>query len=97
MSNATSCSHWRLYAILDHAAAGGRDLAWLARQAIQGGADVLQLRHKHASTPELLSLAQRLLPIAKAAGIPLIINDRADVALAAGADGVHVGQDDMPV
>ena len=97
MWNATSYSAWRLYAILDHAAAGGRDLAWLAQQAIAGGADVLQLRHKDASTRDLLSDVARVRPIAKAAGIPLIINDRADVALAGDADGVHVGQDDLPV
>ena len=96
-SNAPSCSAWRLYVILDRAAAGTRDLATLAQAAIRGGADVLQLRDKAASGDALLRETQRLLPIARAAGVPLIVNDRPDIALAAGADGVHLGQDDAPV
>ena len=97
MSNAPSCSAWTLYVILDPAAAGGRDLAWIAEQAIQGGADVLQLRHKQATARQLLEETIRLLAVTKARGVPLILNDRADVALAAGADGVHLGQDDLPI
>ena len=96
-SNAPSCSAWRLYVILDRAAAGSRDLAALAQAAIQGGADVLQLRDKSASGETLLQEARRLLPLARAAGVALIVNDRPDNALAAGADGVHLGQDDAPV
>lgn len=96
-SNVTSCSAWRLYAILDPSAMRSGDLIDLAAAAIRGGADVLQLRHKTASAFELLSYALRLLPMTRAARIPLIINDRADVAHAAGADGVHLGQDDLPL
>lgn len=65
--------------------------------AIDGGVDVLQLRCKELEALPYLRLADRVLPIARAAGIPFIINDRPDVALAVGADGVHLGQDDLPV
>jgi thiamine-phosphate pyrophosphorylase len=97
MPNGSACSTWQLYVILDREAAAGRDLGVLAQAAIRGGADVLQLRDKTASAQALLAEARRVLPIAQAAGIPLLINDRADVAEAAGADGVHLGQDDLPI
>ncbi len=86
---------WQLYVILDAAAAAGRNLQDLTAAAIRGGADLLQLRDKTASTKQLCDTAQQLLPLTRAAGIPLIINDRVDVALAVGADGVHLGQDDL--
>ncbi len=94
MSNANS---WRLYVIVDAAACGTRDPAEVAEQAIRGGADVIQLRDKRASTKALLEHARRLLPITQAARIPLIINDRVDVAISSGADGVHLGQDDLSI
>ena len=97
MSNVRSCSDWRLYVILDPAAAAGHELAWIAERAIRGGADVLQLRNKTGPAREILEQASRLLPIARAAGVPLIINDRVDIAVGADADGVHLGQDDLPV
>ena len=96
MSNAISCSNWRLYVIVDGAACAGRDPAWIAEQAIRGGADAIQLRDKSASAAELVRQARRLLAVTRPAGIPLIINDRADVAAAIGADGAHLGQDDVP-
>lgn len=96
-SNNRSCSDWRLYVIVDRAAAGTRPLAQIADAAIRGGADVLQLRDKTASTKTLLAEAAALLQLTRAAGIPLIINDRADIAHAVGADGVHLGQEDIPV
>ena len=83
--------------IVDAAAVNGRDLAAVARQAIRGGADVLQLRHKDATARELIREAEALLAVTRPQRIPLIINDRVDVALATGADGVHLGQDDLPV
>ena len=64
--------------------------------AVAGGATVVQLREKSLNTGELYQLATRVHAITKAAGVPLIINDRIDVALAVGAEGVHVGQTDMP-
>ena len=90
-------STWRLYVIIDKQAAGSQSLAGLAQQAIQGGADVLQLRDKSAPAKALMEEAQQILPLTQAAGIALIINDRVDVACAVGADGVHVGQEDLPV
>lgn len=95
--NATFSSDSRLYVIVDRAAAGSRDLTEIAQAAVRGGADLLQLRDKQASARALLREARRLLPIARAAKIPLIINDRPDVARAAEADGVHLGQDDLPL
>jgi thiamine-phosphate pyrophosphorylase len=69
----------------------------VAEQAILGGASVLQLRDKNASDEELLALALKLLPVTRRHGVPLIVNDRPGVAKAAGADGVHLGQDDGPL
>lgn len=96
-SNATSCSAWRLYAIIDRAAAGAADLVTLAQAAIRGGADVVQLRDKAASAERLTREAEQLLAITRPSGIPLIINDRPDVARTVGAEGVHLGQDDLPL
>ena len=96
-SSEHSCFAWRLYVIIDRSAAGGRDLADIAAAAIRGGADVIQLRDKTASDRHVLDEARRLLPLTRAAGVPLILNDRVDLARAAGADGVHLGQDDLPV
>jgi thiamine-phosphate diphosphorylase / hydroxyethylthiazole kinase len=66
-------------------------------QLICGGVSVVQLREKTLSTAQFVLRARRLLAITRRHGIPLIINDRVDVALAVDADGVHVGQDDMGV
>lgn len=96
-SSANSCSAWALYVIIDRASSRGRDLAELTAAAIRGGADVIQLRDKQASARALLREATRLLTLTRAAGLPLILNDRADVARAAGADGVHLGQEDLPL
>lgn len=84
----------RLYALLDPAVAGGRTLADLA-QRIAGSATLVQLRDKHGSTRTLMDEARALTGVLAPLDIPLIINDRVDVALAAEADGVHIGQDDM--
>lgn len=66
------------------------------RAAVDGGVDVLQLRCKDADGLAYVRLAERVGDIARAAGIPFIVNDRADVAVAVGADGVHLGQADLP-
>jgi len=95
--NVISCAQWRLYVIIDGAVVGRRDPAEVAAAAIRGGADVIQLRDKAASARQVLERAQRLLTVTRAGGVPLLINDRVDVAVAAGADGAHVGQDDLPV
>ena len=65
--------------------------------ALKGGANMIQLRRKKASGRELCRLAEAILPLCRNAGALFIVNDRADIALATEADGVHLGQDDIPV
>jgi thiamine-phosphate pyrophosphorylase len=86
----------RLYALLDPAVAGGRTLTDLAAR-IAGSATLVQLRDKFGSTRMMVEEARALHEVLEPAGVPLLINDRVDVALAAEADGVHIGQDDMAV
>ena len=71
--------------------------AELAELAIQGGADTVQFRQKHGTTRELVAIAQQMQTVCTRHNVPLIVNDRADIALAVGATGTHFGQDDMPV
>jgi thiamine-phosphate pyrophosphorylase len=85
----------RLNAILDPQRAEGRDLAGLARAAAAGGATLVQLRDKLGTTRRMIEEARAIRAALAPARVPLVINDRVDVALAAGADGVHVGPDDM--
>jgi len=82
--------------VTDRALAGGRSLEDLAEQVVRGGATSVQLREKNLSTRAFVEEAARVLAVLAPAGIPLIINDRVDVALAVGAQGVHLGQEDMP-
>ncbi|MBI3733443.1 MAG: thiamine phosphate synthase, partial [Chloroflexi bacterium] len=86
-----------LYVITDAAWSRHRSHLEVVRAAIAGGATAIQLRDKMASTRQLIELGYRLRELTRAAGVTLIVNDRADVALAIDADGVHVGQDDLPV
>jgi thiamine-phosphate pyrophosphorylase len=86
-----------LYVITDAHLARGRPTDEVVAAAIRGGATMIQLRGKDRSARDLITLGQRLLAITRPTGVPLIINDRVDVALAIDADGVHVGQDDVPV
>ncbi len=81
-----------LYALLDPAVAGGRPLAELAR-LVAGHATLVQLRDTHGSTRAMVEEARRLRALLEP--VPFVVNDRVDVALAAEADGVHLGQDDM--
>jgi thiamine-phosphate pyrophosphorylase len=85
----------RLYALVDPEHAGGRDLAELARLVAQGGATLVQLRDKLSETRAMVEHARAVKAALAPFRIPLLINDRVDVALASGADGVHVGQTDM--
>jgi thiamine-phosphate pyrophosphorylase len=87
----------RLYALLDPEHSGGRDLVELARAVAEGGATLVQLRDKRSETRVMIECARALKAALAPARIPLLINDRVDVALAAYADGVHVGQTDMSV
>jgi len=69
----------------------------LAEMALAGGADTIQFRSKSGKIRELIETATQMKALCKEAGVPLIINDRVDIALAVGADGVHLGQDDFPI
>ncbi|HZD61002.1 MAG TPA: thiamine phosphate synthase, partial [Anaerolineae bacterium] len=75
----------------------GKSHIGVAAAAIEGGASIIQYREKSASSRTLLETAGRLRELTAGAGVKLIINDRVDIALAVGADGVHLGQDDMPL
>lgn len=89
--------NWTLYFIADVSAAGGRDLAALVEAAAEGGVTAVQLRAKELGTRDFLNLALRLVERLAERRVPLLVNDRVDVALACGAAGVHLGQDDLPV
>jgi thiamine-phosphate diphosphorylase len=85
----------RLYGIIDPERTGGRDPVDLVRRAVSGGATLIQYRDKHGEGRRLVELARALKAVLEGTGVPLLVNDRVDIALAAGADGVHLGQDDM--
>jgi thiamine-phosphate pyrophosphorylase len=87
----------RLNAIVDPERAGGRDLAELARLCAQGGATLIQLRDKLSETRAMVATARAIKKALAPFGVPFVVNDRIDVALAAAADGVHLGQDDMAI
>jgi thiamine-phosphate pyrophosphorylase len=85
-----------LYLVLGAQDTGRRPFEEIVLAAIEGGVTLVQLREKDAPTRVQLQHALRLKALLKPRGVPLIVNDRVDVALAAGADGVHLGQDDLP-
>ena len=85
----------KLYLVTDRELSRGRTLEEVVSEAVAGGITIVQLREKDASTGEFVELAMRLKEMLKPYNIPLIINDRVDVALAVDADGVHIGQSDM--
>jgi thiamine-phosphate diphosphorylase len=85
-----------LYVVLDRTAARGRDLEDILSGTITGGCRMVQLREKEWPSGRLLPLAERLRERCRHAGVTFIVNDRVDVALAVDADGVHLGQDDLP-
>jgi thiamine-phosphate pyrophosphorylase len=85
----------RLYLVCD-SKPGGRELTSILRAAIAGGVDIVQLRDKRLSDEELAQVARAAGALCRDHGVPLIVNDRPHVAVDAGADGVHVGQGDMP-
>jgi len=85
-----------LYLVTDRPLCQGRDLLDVVRAAVRGGATVVQLREKQAGTREFLEVARALRVMLDPLDIPLLVNDRVDVALACGAAGVHLGQSDMP-
>ena len=88
---------YSLYLVADADFAGERDLAALVEAAVRGGVTVVQLRAKGLGGRAFIGLALEISRRLAGTGIPLLINDRVDIALACGAAGVHLGQDDMPV
>jgi len=88
---------YSLYLVTDRELLGERDLEDSIELAIQGGVTLVQLREKSVSTLKFLQLAIRVKEVTSRNHIPLIINDRLDIALAVDADGLHVGQDDLPM
>ena len=85
----------RLYALVDPERANGRDLAELARLAVEGGATLVQLRDKTGNTRRLVEAARAVRAALTGLSAPFLVNDRADVALAVKADGIHIGWDDI--
>lgn len=85
-----------LYALADDDPRWGRDPVEQARAALAGGAAAVQLRAKHATDRQTLAWAEAIGDLCRVAGARFFVNDRFDLALAAGADGVHLGQDDLP-
>ena len=87
---------WSLYLCTDRRLMSSSTIEENVECALKGGVTAVQLREKECSSREFLELALRVKGLTSRYGVPLIINDRVDIALAAGADGVHVGQDDLP-
>jgi len=87
---------WSLYLVTDRELSGVRPVEEVVTAAVRGGVTVVQLREKNCSTLAYINLAKKLKQALSILRIPLLINDRIDVALASGADGVHIGQSDMP-
>lgn len=88
---------YTLYLVTDSSPAilGDRDLNNVVEQALSAGVGIVQLREKKGDTRELIEKARALHQITRKYNVPLLINDRVDVALAVGCEGVHIGQDDM--
>ncbi|MEE1061398.1 MAG: thiamine phosphate synthase, partial [Ruminococcus sp.] len=86
-----------LYFITDSTNYDEKEFLFRVEEALKGGVTILQLREKEKSTREYIELAEKVHAITKQYNVPLIIDDRVDVALAVDAEGVHVGASDMPV
>ena len=88
---------WRLCFIADIEALAGMDVLQIIVEAVAGGSTIIQLRTKKRATREFLQIGMKAVELLRPRKIPLIINDRVDIALACEADGVHLGQADMPL
>lgn len=86
---------WRLYLVTDRDLMRRRPIESVVEAAVRGGVTLVQLREKNCSTRDFVQLARELKRLLTPLGVPLIVNDRVDVALAAAAEGVHIGQHDM--
>ncbi|WP_432506800.1 thiamine phosphate synthase [Kineococcus arenarius] len=84
------------YLVTDTAACGARGVPAVVREAVAGGAGAVQVRGKGSSDRELLALVRAVREALRGTGVPVLVNDAVDVALIAGADGVHLGQSDLP-
>lgn len=87
---------YKLYLVTDRDVLKGRDLTKAVEDSILGGATIVQLREKNVTSREFYAIAEKIKAITDKYNVPLIINDRLDIALAVGACGVHIGQSDMP-
>lgn len=88
---------YSLYLVTDQEILQGRDLIPCVEEALMGGVTMVQLREKHLSSRDFYELAVKLKELCRQYHLPLIINDRLDIMLAVDADGLHIGQEDMPV
>lgn len=92
-----SKTDYSLYLVTDSTPAilGGKDIVQVVESALKGGVTCVQYREKHADTGDLIATAKKLHAVTQKYNVPLLINDRVDVALAVGCEGVHIGQDDI--
>ncbi|MCE5285680.1 MAG: thiamine phosphate synthase [Pelosinus sp.] len=88
---------YSLYLVTDRVLVGSKDFYYSIELALQGGVTMLQLREKAVSTLDFYEIALKVKEIAKEYSVPFLINDRLDIALAVDADGLHIGQEDMPL
>lgn len=87
---------YSVYLVTDHRNATDEEFLNIIEEAINGGTTIVQLREKTASTKDFYQLALKVKEITSRHDVPLLINDRIDIAIAVDSDGVHIGQDDMP-
>lgn len=87
---------YKLYLVVSEEACAGRDIVWVTEQAIKGGVEVVQLREKNKNFDDFTAVALRLKQMLDTYSVPLIINDDIDVALICKAQGLHVGNTDLP-
>lgn len=87
---------YSVYLVTDRALCGDRNLVDVVTEAVRGGVTIVQLREKRSDTRDFVETGRALVEVLRPLNVPLLINDRIDVALAVGADGVHIGQSDMP-
>jgi len=88
---------YSVYLVTDRRILQGRDLLDAVAEAIEGGVTLIQLREKEVSSREFYQIALKVKDLAHSKGVPLLINDRLDIALAVNADGLHIGQEDLPL
>ncbi|PGS52575.1 thiamine phosphate synthase [Bacillus sp. AFS041924] len=88
---------YKLYLVTDRDVLGSRDLVQSVEEAIQGGTTIVQIREKNCSSLDFYKIAMQVKEVTSKYNVPLIINDRLDIALAIKADGLHIGQEDLPL